>query len=109
MSTTETNGTTNGKTAGKNEKLGIIPMDKLASVVPTKVWEAHRKNLAALAAAKEAAAVSKATVVAAFAKSLKLPDPETLSFGADAEKLVIVRKPPEKQTRRSAALRDLTT
>jgi hypothetical protein len=37
MSTTDTNGTTNAKTNSKNEKLGIVPMDKLASVVPTKV------------------------------------------------------------------------
>jgi hypothetical protein len=51
-------------------------MEKLASVVPTKVWEAHRKNLTALAQAKEAAAGSKQAVVAAFAKSLKLPDPD---------------------------------
>jgi hypothetical protein len=36
---TDANGTTNGK----NEKLGIVPMDKLAAVVPTKAREAHRK------------------------------------------------------------------
>jgi len=92
----------------KNEKPGIVPMDKLASIVPTKVWEAHRKNLTALTPAKEAVAVSKAAVVAAFAKSLQLPHPESLTFWADAEKVVVVRQPQDKQTRRATALRDLT-
>jgi hypothetical protein len=82
-------------------------MDKLASAVPTKVWEAHRKNLTALAQAKEAAAGFKQAVVAAFAKSLKLPDPDSLTF-ADAEKVVVVRRPKKKQPRRATALRDLT-
>jgi hypothetical protein len=72
------------------------------------VWEAHRKNLAALAQAKEAAATSKAAVLAAISKALKLPDPESLTFWADAEKVVVVRRPKEKQTRRATALRDLT-
>jgi hypothetical protein len=83
-------------------------MEKLAYVVPTKVWEAHRNNLTALAQAKAAAAGSKQAVVAAFAKSLKLPDPDSLTFYADAEKVVVVRRPKEKQTRRATALRDLT-
>ena len=96
--------TTNGKTT----KLGIVPMAKIAECVPPKVWAEHKKNLAALSAAKEAAAVSKAAVVAAFAKSLKLADPETLSFGADAEKMVIVRRPKEKAAHRATVLRDLT-
>jgi hypothetical protein len=100
--------TTNGKTAGKNEKLGLIPMAKLGECVPPKVWEAHRKNLTALAEAKAAAAVSKQAVIAAFAKALKLSDPESLTFGSDAEKIVIVRRPKEKQASRRAVLRDLT-
>jgi hypothetical protein len=108
MSTTETNGTANGKAKSKNEKLGIVPMDKLASVVPAKVWDAHRKNLTALAQAKEAAATSKAAVLAAMCKALKLPDPDSLTFHADAEKVVLVRRPKEKQARRATVLRDLT-
>ena len=105
---TTTNTETNGTTAAKTERLGIVPMAKIAECVPPKIWDAHKKNLAALAAAKEAAAVSKAAVVAAFAKSLKLADPETLSFGADAEKMVIVRRPKEKAARRTSTLPDLT-
>jgi hypothetical protein len=76
-------------------------MDKLAFVIPTKVWDAHRKNLAALAPAEEAAATSKVAVLAAMCKALKLPDPDSLTFHADAEKVVVVRRPKEKQTRRA--------
>lgn len=104
MTANNTNGTTNTK----NEKLGIVPMAKLGECVPPKVWEAHRKNLQALAEAKTAAAVSKQAVIAAFAKSLKLSDPDSLTFGSDAEKVVIVRRPKEKQASRRAVLRDLT-
>jgi hypothetical protein len=107
MSTTETNGTTNGKTNGKTERLGIVPVEKINTVVGAKVWAEHRKNLAALAAAKAAAAVSKAAVQAALAKSLKLGEPETLNFWADADKMVVARRPTEKKPRQTA-LRDLT-
>lgn len=92
----------------QEREAGHSPDGKLASIVPTKVWEAHRKNLTALTQAKEAVAVSKAAVVAAFAKSLQLPHPESLTFWADAEKVVVVRQPKDKQTRRATALRDLT-
>jgi hypothetical protein len=87
-----------GKSGGKNEKLGIVPMDKLAS---SRRRCGHRKNLAALAPAEEAAATSKAAVLAAMCKALKLPDPDSLTFHADAEKVVVVRRPKEKQTRRA--------
>jgi hypothetical protein len=50
-------------------------------VVGAKVWAEHRKNLAALSAAKAAAAVSKCAVQVALAKSLKLGEPETLTSG----------------------------
>jgi hypothetical protein len=48
------NGKTNG--AAKDEKLGIVPISKLGAVVPSKVWDAHKKNLQALADAKAAEA-----------------------------------------------------
>ena len=54
---------------GKTERLGIIPAEKIPTVVGAKVWAEHRKNLAALAAAKAAAGVSKAAVQTAIAKS----------------------------------------
>ena len=91
----------------KTEKLGIIPAEKINTVVGAKVWEAHRKNLSALSAAKEAAATSKTAVLNALAKSLKLPDPESLHFWVDADKMVVGRKPAEK-VRRASTLRDLT-
>jgi hypothetical protein len=56
---------------------------------------------------RQAAATSKAAVIAALAKSLKLAAPETLHFWSDAEKVAVVRRP-EKQTTRRAVLRDLT-
>jgi hypothetical protein len=102
--TDSTNGT-NGKAA--TEKLGIIPATKIAGLVGAKVWDAHQKNLAALNAAKEATATSKAAVITALAKALKLPDPATLHFWSDAEKLTLGRRP-EKHATRRAVLRDLS-
>jgi hypothetical protein len=95
------------KEKAQTEKLGIIPAAKIATLVGAKVWAEHTKNLAALSAAKEAAATSKTAVIAALAKSLKLAAPETLHFWSDAEKVTVVRRP-EKQTTRRAVLRDLT-
>jgi len=88
------------------EKLGFIPAAKIPTVVGEKVWAAHRKNLAALAEAKAAAAVSKAAVQAALAKGLKLGEPQTLNFWADADKLTIERRADKKP--RQAVIRDLT-
>jgi hypothetical protein len=50
---------------------------------------------------------SKAAVQAAPAKALKLGEPETLIFWADADKMTVARRA-EKKARQSAALRDLT-
>jgi hypothetical protein len=91
----------------KTERLGIVPMKKLATVIPAKTWEAHRKNLQALADAKAADASTKAAVCAALAKGLKLQEAETLTFWSDAAKLVVGRRPKEK-VRKQTALRDLT-
>ncbi len=91
----------------KTERLRIVPMEKLSSVIPAKMWEAHRKNLQALADAKAAAATTKAAVCAALAKSLKLQGAEPLTFWSDAEKLVVGRRPKEK-VRKQTTLRDLT-
>lgn len=76
-------------------------------MVGAKVWAEHRKNLAALGAAKAAAGVSKAAVQTAIAKSLKLGEPETLNFWLDADKLTVARRAEKKQARHTA-LRDLT-
>jgi hypothetical protein len=98
---------TNGNESGKAERLGMIPLDKIGGVVPAKVWAEHRKNLAALAAAKEAAAISKQAVLVAISKTLKLGDPSLLDFGTDADKVRVLRRA-EKKATRTTALRDLT-
>jgi hypothetical protein len=91
----------------KTERIGLVPLEKLSTVIPTKTWDAHKKNLQALADAKSAAAQSKTAVLNALAKSLKLQDAETLTVWWDAEKLVLGRRPKEK-VRKQTALRDLT-
>jgi hypothetical protein len=95
-----------GKSGGKNEKLGIVPMDKLAFVVPTKVWDAHRKNLAALAPAEEAAATSKAAVLAARRSNC----PTLTAFRSTPTRRRWWSCGGQKRSRRAArpALRDLT-
>jgi hypothetical protein len=92
---------------GKNEKIGLIPIEKIGSVVPAKAWDAYRKDLAALTAAKDAVAKSKAAVLAAIVTKLKLPDPDSVDFYSNARRVVVFHKPAEKK-QRTTALRDLT-
>lgn len=90
------------------QKIGFVPMTKIATVVPAKLWEQHRKNAAALNAAREAVTKSKAEVIAVIAKKLNLTDVETIDISVNDERVTVLRRPKERKTRAASSLLDLT-
>ena len=90
----------------RKERVGYVPVAKVAGLVGAKVWDGYRKSATAAVEARQAVEAAKQQVRAALAKSLKL-EADTFDFSANEERITIVRRAPKK-LRRAESLRDLT-